>query len=254
MSKNPGGKRSGPAKSKGSVPKDEGASKAPRTSAARKSRTAKARDAAALAKRRSEAAKKGAATRARNAADKAKEAGVSKGVRLTMAQQHLRDSAVLACLEAGWTQQQTADELGCTTRTVLNARKRMEQQRSPLDARPVEWIEQRMRGMLRSIRDYRAVAYAAMEEHPSAAIGAMKAADALEARLDDMLIQLGKIPEDLSVLASQAEMERVQQAMVDCMSQLVAGKIKPTQAQRFFEQLGDPDRELEPARVAADAA
>jgi hypothetical protein len=240
MAGNRSGKRGKSGSAKGTVPRG-GDSRAPSKRA--KPKTTKEK--LAETRRRSEAAKKAAATRARNAADKAADAGATKkGVRLTVAQQHLRDAAVIACLDAGWSQADTARELGCTTKTVQNAKKRMLESPSPLDTAPVQWVEQRMKGLLRSARTYRALALAVLEVHPPAAIGALKAADAVEARLDDMLIQMGKLPEDLSQLAAQAEMERVQQAMVECMEEVVAGERTPEEARDFFETLGSPESEL----------
>jgi predicted transcriptional regulator len=201
--------------------------------------------------KRSAAAKKAAETRARNAAERAKEAGATgTGQRLAAAEQQLRDAAILACLDAGWTQEEVAAELECTDRTVRNAIERSKRSRSPLEGRPVELVEQRLRALARAEQSYRVFAWANSERNPSVALGAMKAADAVAAQLDEMLIAIGKLPEDLALLRAQAEMERVQSEMVRCMREVESGERTPAEAVAFFEGLIEsPEDEL--ARLTA---
>lgn len=202
---------------------------------AKKSTLAKA----AVAKGKGTAKQRKAPTR-RQAADRAGEvarkAGAT-GTGLSGARRALRDSLIIARRAQRVPWAEVAKEAGVSQRQAIRVVKDHAELKSALDETPMTLLENVVRGYERSIADFEGLALAYSEEAPAAALGSKKAADETRARLIDLLGRIGKLPSNLEVFRSEAEMTRIAEAMGDVMLRLRDGKVTADEAFEFFRGL-----------------
>lgn len=198
-------------------------------------------------RRKADRAPKAAAKRAESAAQAAKAAGaVSRsGKGLTMAQRRLRDSAIVARLAAGWTQEMVAEEFGLTDRQVRRIASETQATLTALDKRPMQVLEDLLRGYERAVVDFEAMAHEWAAAHPNAAMGAKRAALDTRVAVAELLMRLGKLPRNLELFRSEAQMLRIAEEMVGKLEDLARGDASADDVLVFFRALlPDQPREL----------
>lgn len=156
------------------------------------------------------------------------------GKRKSSAKTQLRNSLIVARTAQGVTAEVVAAEVKVTRRTVERVLADHRSLRSPLEETPMKLLEDLATGYQLSIGDYEAMAMAYFDDHPTAALGAKKAADETRQRLVMLLSDLGKLPSDLASFRSEMEMERLGKEMNVMMRRLAAGEADVHEAVEFF--------------------
>lgn len=183
------------------------------------------------------------AERGNTAADAMKEAqqrgasGRADRGDLSQAQKALRDTAIVASLHAGMEVREVAKEFKITPRSVRRVFEAFELRPTALEKRPMEIVERLLRTYEQQMRNFAAVALDTLNRAPAVAIAALKGhADSLE-RYQMLLVDVGKVPENLETFRSEAEMERVGEMMFEKMREVAAGTCTPAEAQEFFHSV-----------------
>lgn len=174
--------------------------------------------------------RKRAATRAqRTAATAAKRAKASKATGSMRghrgAKRLLRDSAIVARVQAGVPTSTVAAEFEVTQRTVQRVVERFDAAPTLLDARPMEIIERMLRRWQRMIADFEGLAYRYADSNPTAALGAKKAAADAANELTRLLVQVGKMPENLEYFRTTAEVRHLMRGLMLRLDRLEDGEI-----------------------------
>lgn len=158
--------------------------------------------------------------------------------KMTAAKQALRDAAIVERRAAGTPWKEIAAEFGLSVRAAQIAHKKR------IEADPIkgktatelaEWI---VDGFRSSIADLEAMAEAYVDQHPSAAVGAKKAAN--EARRDTLALlqSLGRVPLELGNLRILGELQTFSATVVGSLQEFeavlsrVLAKEKPTRKDR----------------------
>lgn len=202
-----------------------------------KKRTAPSPNTKTRGRRRKVVTTKKAQDAAEAVAKVAKDNDAVGGRGLTAAKRRLRDTAIAARFAAGWTQQMIAIEFGITERQVRRVLDDHGKMPSGLDARPIELIEELLRGYRVDIADFEAMAHAFAEKHPAAAIGAKKGARDSRESYGQLLLALGKLPTNWELFRSEAQMVRIAEGMVETLEGLVRGDVAPEAALAHFRSL-----------------
>lgn len=133
-----------------------------------------------------------------------------KGTRLTVPQQHLRDSLMLQRKAQGWNWPAIAEEAGVSERAARDAVKKLKESSPDLmNMDPVAIVEQLVEGFQASIGDFERMALAYADKHPSAAVGAKKAADDARRNVAEILQATGKLPRELGTIRGVIEVRAV---------------------------------------------
>lgn len=187
--------------------------------------------------RRSKQATDAEAKRIADAAAKAAKGAGATGRRLGSAKQQLRDSMIVARKAQGLSNAMIASEARVTERTVERVLADRRGVRSPLDESPMQLLEELAVGFRLAIGDYEAMALAWFETNQTAALGAKKAADETRIRLAAFLSDVGKLPSNLELFRSEAEMQRIAEEMVRTMQAVAAGEMDASEAVEVFRRL-----------------
>lgn len=142
-----------------------------------------------------------------------------KGARLTAAQQALRDTQIVTRKAQGWPWSEIAQEAGISVRAAKDAYKnKRETFPDLLDLDPDEIVRGMIEQLQASVGDLEVMARSYAERHPSAAVGAKRAADAARADLFQMLQAIGLLPLHLGELRVAVELKAVVVHLVDAVS------------------------------------
>jgi hypothetical protein len=171
-----------------------------------------------------------AAARKATAEAKAKGA-VGRGGSLN--QRVLRNSAIVASAWAGVPQKRIAQEFGITDRMVRMVLADYEAQPSGLDHRPMEIVEDLSRLYRSTYRDFFALAARYEESNPTAAVGARRQARDTLADWITLLAAIGKLPTDLEVLATQADLLRLGDLILQYVDAVEQGERTPAELAEF---------------------
>lgn len=166
--------------------------------------------------KRNSRTKKATASVAERAAKQAKAAGATKGGRLPSVQMQLRDRMIVSRAAQGWLNSMIAAEAKCSERTVERVLARSKELPSPLDENPLKLVRRLVTALDLDVADFEAMAFAYAQEHPSAAVGAKKAATERKVELLGILQTLGHVP-DLASLRVPLEAGQMARAMVDAV-------------------------------------
>jgi hypothetical protein len=109
--------------------------------------------------------------------------------------------------------------------------------RSPLEDTPMELLDELAVGYRLAIGDFEAMALAWFDSNQSASLGAKKAADESRGRLAALLEVVGKLPEDMELFRSEAQMQRIAETMAQTMRAVADGEMEPAAAVDVFEGL-----------------
>jgi hypothetical protein len=143
-------------------------------------------------------------------------AGVPSGPRLTAAQQSLRDSWMVVRISQGWTFPEVAAEAKISVSQAKRAVKaKREAMPALLEQDPVEIITYLVEGFQASIGDFEKMALAYSQAHPSAAVGAKKAANDARASLTTLLQSVRVLPHDLGTMRHLVDLRAVVAAVID---------------------------------------
>lgn len=146
-----------------------------------------------------------------------------RGGRLPSGAQYLRDSLILQRHAQGWPWEAIAAEAGITVRSAeAAAAKRREQAPLALQADPLQVVEDIMLGLQTSIGDFEALTVRYQDKHPSAAVGAKKAANEARNSVLVLLQATGRLPEDLVTLRHLIEQRQMAVTMLDTMERFAA--------------------------------
>jgi hypothetical protein len=176
------------------------------------------------------------AKRAKTAAQRAKAAG-ALGPNGTDAQRALRDSAVIARLDAGGSTKDVGSEFRLSARTVLDIRKKRTKAASPLDAIPMDILEGLAKDYRSQVADFEAMAWRHADLNPNVAIGAMKGALVARERFVELLNVVGKLPDNLELFRAEMVLRRLADEMIETMERVESGEITPADAAAFFRAL-----------------
>lgn len=186
--------------------------------------------------RRQAAATSAKTQKANTTAKRAKDAGATGG-RLTSAKAALRDSMIVARAAQKVPWGDIAREAGVSARQCQRIVKHAQQVPSPVEQTPMQLVEDLVRGFSRSIADYEGMAFAWADTNQSASLGAKKAADETRARLAALLETVGKLPDNLELFRSEAEMIRLAEQMGEYLLGVREGTHSPEDAIEFFRSL-----------------
>lgn len=228
-----------PRKSTRDASKDPSTKASSRRAPAKAPAKGKAKPPAGARGARQQARKTQASTTKRKAdaaAKRAKDARAT-GKRLTSAQTVLRDSMIRARYAQKVPWAAIAREAGVTVRSCQRVVEAARAVPSPLDAHPMELLEELARGFERSIGDYEAMAFAWADSNQSASLGAKKAADETRARLATLMANVGKLPSNLELFRSEVEMQRIAEKMLEFMAAVAEGSRSPEEAMEYLHEL-----------------
>lgn len=191
---------------------------------------------------RSPAAKRPAAAKrkASKAVKAAREHG-AKGRKVSAAQRALRDSAIMACSEAGWMEREIAAEFELTTRQVRRIVGERREMPSGLHGGPMEILDELLRGYRASIADFELMAFRYRDGHPNVALGAKRGAVDTRERYAQLLSAVGKLPENLELFRSESVLRQIADEMMDTMDGLRSGDVSVEEAHEFFSRIVDPE-------------
>jgi len=178
----------------------------------------------------------GGAKKADAAAKRAKDAGAT-GPRLPAARQALRDSMIIARAAQGMPYAVIAAEAKVSVRQVERIVAGNRGVRSPLEDTPMELLDELAVGYRLAIGDFEAMALAWFDTNQSASLGAKKAADESRARLATLLEVVGKLPENMELFRSEAQMQRIAETMAQTMRAVADGEMDAGAAVDVFEEL-----------------
>lgn len=143
-------------------------------------------------------------------------AGIPSGPRLTAAQQSLRDSWMVVRISQGWTYQEVSAEAKISVSAAKRAVKaKRDAMPALLEQDPVEIITYLVEGFQASIGDFEKMALAYSGAHPSAAVGAKKAANDARASLTTLLQSVRVLPHDLGTMRHLVDLRAVVVAVLD---------------------------------------
>lgn len=173
---------------------------------------AKRKPAAKAARKKGSAAKRKPPGRANGASAKAPQSR-AKGKtpqRLTAAQQASRDTLIVTRVAQGWPWKRIAAEAGVTIRTAQRAHAAKKAAMPDLMSRdPLAIVRMLVEGFQMSIGDFEAMAVDYAQKHPSAAVGAKKAANDARGDLAALLQATGALPHELGTLRHVVELQNV---------------------------------------------
>jgi predicted methyltransferase MtxX (methanogen marker protein 4) len=75
------------------------------------------------------------------------------------------------------------------------------------------------------------------EAHPAAAVGAMRLARETHTQYIQLLMALGKLPQNLELFRSEAMMQRIAEEMVEKLEAFVRGEVEAAELLVFFRTL-----------------
>lgn len=153
------------------------------------------------------------------------------GARVTLAQRRLRDSAIIAALQAGQKVADVAETFELTARQVRRILKDHHAVPTALDARPMEIVEEAIRMYRRAIADFEAMADYYRDSHPNVTLGAKRSAIDTRERLQMLLEITGKLPGNLELFRQEAEIVRAGQRMFELMREVSEGRLSGAEAQ-----------------------
>lgn len=183
------------------------------------------------------AKKPAARSKAATAAAAAAKAANARGKRLNASKAALRDSLIVARKAQDWPWEAIAAEAGITPRRCQQIVEEHRGIKSPLEELPMRLLEDLSMGLKLSIGDFEAMAAAHAEVNPAVALGAKKAANEARRDLLDLLQAVGKLPENLELFRTEAEMQRLAEQMVEKIEGVASGDVTPYEALMFFRGL-----------------
>lgn len=178
---------------------------------------------------------------------------------MTAVKQANRDTLMMTLRVQGWTDSEIAEEFGLTASAVHKAiKKKREAMPDLLDLDPVEIIRSLVEGFQASVADFEKMAYNYADDHPSAAVGAKRAADEARRNLAGLLQTTGTLPHDLGQVRHLVEVRVAVIEIVDSIKsfrEVVASTKLPAQSKRAIEGAAEEVTEtlhrvagLEPAK------
>lgn len=184
--------------------------------------------------KRSSAAK----PKVRKAAQEVKRQAKARGATGPRLPKHLRrwrDAAILAGLAGGDTQASVAQEFGMSVRAV--ERLVAERKRVPtgLELRPMAILEDFLREYHVLIADFEALAAANVEKRPGIALSAKRQVRETRRELIEFMAMVGKLPTNLELLRSQAEIRRIAETMREKLHQVMTGEVTAEEAIRYVD-------------------
>lgn len=192
----------------------------------------------AAVRRKAAAAKAKVADKASATAKAAGAVGDTRGHgRLSHQQRTLRDSAILARLNAGASTKAVAAEFEVDQRTVRRARAEFVAMPSVLELSPSDVLVEMGRSYRRLIGDFEAMAFAHAASNPSVALGAKKAAAESMRAYVVMLTEVGLLPENLELFRAESVLRGLADKMVETMELVVAGELTAEEAAAVFRSM-----------------
>jgi hypothetical protein len=145
------------------------------------------------------------------------------GKRLPSGAMYLRDALIVQRHAQGWPWEAIAAEAGISVTAAKEAAKRRREQAPlALKADPLKVVEDIMLGLQTSIGDFEALAVRYQDAHPSAAVGAKRAANEARNSVLVLLQATGRLPEDLVTLRHLIEQRQMAVTMLDTMERFQA--------------------------------
>ena len=162
----------------------------------------------------------------------------SHGPYLSATKRSLRDSLIIQRKAQSWPLDAIAEEACITERQVRRVlAERAEVGGSLLDQDAVEVIKDMMSAFHSSIGDFEVMAAAFAETHPSAAVGAKKAAMDTREKLLVLLQATGRLPGDLGYLGNLIDLRTIVEGTLDAMDEFEAGTKTVAEVRQRFNQL-----------------
>jgi len=182
---------------------------------------------------------------------------VPRGPRLTAARQALRDTLMLTRKAQGWTNGAIAAEAGISVTAAKDAmRNRRETLPDLLDQDPMEIIQNLLEQISASAGDLELMAVAYSEAHPSAAVGAKKAAHEARRDLASLLQATGKLPKELGTLRHLVDVRAVAVQIITGLDEFLeavrAAKLPPAKRKPILEAADRLERTLETMTGSAE--
>ena len=156
----------------------------------------------------------------------------------------LRDTAIMARLHEGVSRLAVSAEFAISRQAVDGVMARWRKARSPLEGKPMEMIDWLARRYLRQVGDLEVMAAVNAERNPSVALGAKKAAGDALTRYTELMISVGVLPENLSLIRAEAVLRHLADEMVEAMFKVEAGEMSPGDAAALFRQMVQSDEPL----------
>lgn len=192
----------------------------------------------AVVRRKAAASKTRVANRAAKQAKAAGAVGDTRGRgKLSHQQRALRDSAILARLNAGASTKDVAAEFEVTQRTVQRAQAEFESMPSVLNLSPSDVLVEMGRSYRRLIGDFEAMAFVHSTSNPSVALGAKKAAAESMRAYVVMLAEVGLLPENLELFRAESVLRGLADKMVETMELVSAGELSAEEAAVVFRSM-----------------
>jgi hypothetical protein len=180
---------------------------------------AKKKPAAKVATKKGSTAKRKPSSRRANGATAKARSSRAKGKtsqRLTAAQQATRDTLIVTRVAQGWPWAKIAKEAGVTVRTAQRAHAAKKAAMPDLMSMdPLAIVRILVEGFQMSIGDFEAMALDYAEKHPSAAVGAKKAANDARGDLAAILQATGSLPHELGTLRHVVELQAVAKQIIE---------------------------------------
>lgn len=155
----------------------------------------------------------------------AKQRGAT-GIRVTYAQRSLRDSAIIAGLQAGRDEAELAKDFELSRRQIKRIRDAENHRPSVLDDDPRQLVQELLRSCRGLVADFEAMADHYRETHPNVALGAKRSAAEQRGVLADLLMAFGMLPRDFRIFRYEADIARLGHAVIDALARFEAGDLE----------------------------
>lgn len=177
---------------------------------------------------------------------------IPKGRHLTVAEKNLRDSLIMQRKAQGWSWDEIAEEAGISPSQCKRAHANRKRALPPsLDMDPLDLLRSIIDGFQSSIGDFEHMALGYAERHPSAAVGAKKAANDARWRMTVLLQAIGIFPRELGTMRHVVEVRETAQKFLDLFDRLDAG-VTAARGLPAEEQAAALEKATEQARESLD--
>ncbi len=161
----------------------------------------------------------------------------ARGRRLSATKRVLRDSLIVQRKAQAWPLEAIAREADITERQV---RRVLEERRTMavrlIEQDPVDVLHDLVAAFQASIADFEVMGNAYADTHPSAAVGAKKAAAQGRERLVALLQVAGGLPRDIGEVGDLKGLRELATAMVDVVRDFEAGRVDAEEVVAVFER------------------
>lgn len=159
------------------------------------------------------------------------------GGHLTHRDQALRNAAIVAGALTGVKPPELARRFGVDPTTVRRVLADSRKVASGLDERPMQLVEDLARAYLRSIAVLEAQAYALRDSAPATSVRASLGAIATREKLQELYASVGKLPDNLELFKSEAQLTQLAERMVEYLDRAEAGDASMGELRAFFRSL-----------------